>query len=455
MPHTLDPLVPPTTGDPAALPLPRLLDRLGRERRDRYDRHLAFYRGQQWLPEDRGQHPRPLTLNYARTVVDKVTAAVMTGRHIAVDPTGDDPASSRFARQAETALEDLHRRCGLDLLDWETELDAAILGDGCYKVWWDAAAPPGQQLRVGAPDPLGIHAWWDPADFGTVTRVAQRSRLPAADAARRFGIAPAGPEVDVVEDWTADGWALWLDGVLHQTGPNPYGLVPYVLFPNLREPRDFWGVSDLVALEAPARELNRALTTLARILELSGNPIAVLENVDAAEGIAIAPGAIWELPEHAKAYLLDLLSGGSVGLHLQYVDLLYRTLHDLAETPRTAFGENRQALSGVALAMELQPLLQKVERKRLIRTAVYRRRAELALRVLGRMGGEEWAWAKAPALPVAVRVAWGPVLPADRTRQVTDEIALVQAGLQSRHRAMDSLGIADPAGELARIAAEG
>ncbi|HUV52190.1 MAG TPA: hypothetical protein VMW64_03845 [Dehalococcoidia bacterium] len=90
----------------------------------------------------------------------------------------------------------------------------------------------------------------------------------------------------------------------------------------------------------PARELNRALSQLSLILELSGNPIAVLENIENSQDIAVQPGAVWEIPERAKAYLLDLLQGGGVKLHVDYIDLLYRTIHDLSESPRTAFGDN-------------------------------------------------------------------------------------------------------------------
>jgi hypothetical protein len=123
----------------------------------------------------------------------------------------------------------------------------------------------------------------------------------------------------------------------------------------------------------PQRELNRAISQLSRILELSGNPIAVLENVEEAEDISVKPGAVWNIPEEAKAYLLDLLQGGSVGLHINYIDLLYRTLHDIAETPRAAFGGTSRDMSGVAMELELQPLLQKVWRKRLIRTTAYKK----------------------------------------------------------------------------------
>jgi hypothetical protein len=233
-------------------------------------------------------------------------------------------------------------------------------------------------------------------------------------------------------------------------------LVPFLVFPNIREPREFWGVSDLEAFRGPAQELNRAVSMLRRILELSGNPIAVIENVDRAEDIAVAPGAVWELPERARAYLLDLLSGGGVRLHIEYIDLLYRTLHDLSETPRTSFGDNRQGLSGVALEMELQPLLQKVKRKRLIRSWVYRRRAEMALALLARFDPASLGLAEATTtrLPLRVRTFWGSVLPQDRSRLIDDEVRLVEAGLHARTTAMDTLGVENATAELARIESE-
>jgi hypothetical protein len=181
------------------------------------------------------------------------------------------------------------------------------------------------------------------------------------------------------------------------------------------------------------------------ILELSGNPIAVLENVSESADIAVMPGAVWELPERARAYLLDLLQGGGVKLHADYVDLIYRALHDLGESPRTAFGENRAGLSGVALNVELDPLLKKVQRKRLIRGAAYRRRNEMVLRIL-----ERFAEPKAGYAPYRSRIVWGSVLPLDRSRLVEDERALVASGIHSRRRAADELGVEDPELEFRR-----
>jgi hypothetical protein len=179
------------------------------------------------------------------------------------------------------------------------------------------------------------------------------------------------------------------------------------------------------------------------ILELSGNPVAVLENVTESQDISVQPGAVWELPERARAYLLDLLQGGGVNLHVDYVNLIYRTLHDLSEAPRTSFGDSGKALSGVALNSELDPLLKKVQRKRLLREVAFKRRNQMVLRLLEQYTGGSYA-------PYTSRVVWGSLLPVDRSRLVTDETRLVESGIHSRRRAADELGVEDPDSEFAR-----
>jgi len=95
----------------------------------------------------------------------------------------------------------------------------------------------------------------------------------------------------------------------------------------------------------------------------------------------------------------------------------------------------------------MQPLLQKVRRKRLIRAAVYRRRNEMVLALAERFLGQSFG-------DVTHRIIWGPVLPRDFQRQVTNEVQLIQCGVHSRKRAMDSLGIDDPEREFAQWLSE-
>ncbi len=420
----------------SAMPIPQQLARMDWARLSHYRENLDFYNSVQWLGANR-RRERRLVFNYSRVFIDKVTSYLMSGLDFAVEPL--DSSAEEDARRAEQALHRVYEENNLEQLDFDTELDCAILGDGCYKVTWDADEG---RVRVSSPDVQGLFVWCLGDDVNRVWRVASRYRLSPEEVHYLYGVA-RDRETTVVEVWTAGDFELWLGDELFERKANPYGFIPFIVFPNLREAKRFWGTSDIPPLMEPSRELNRALSQLSTILELSGNPIAVLENVEEAQDIAVMPGAVWALPEKARAYLLDLLQGGGIRLHIDYIDLLYRALHDLSETPRTAFGDNRGRLSGVALEMELYPLLQKVKRKRLIRTAVYRRRNEMILRLLERMSGESFT-------PLRQRIIWGPVLPQDRGRLVRDEEILVSSGIHSRRRAMANLGVDDPEAEFTR-----
>lgn len=432
-----------------------LVESLGRRDTQRlrgYRDNLAFYRGQQWLGTPR-RRERRLVFNYARALIDKTSSYLMSGVNFVVDEEAPTSEEQRRARQAERALRDVYDANDLAQLDFDSEIDASVLGDGCFKVTWDAVE---QRVRVSAPDVQGIYAWWLGDDVSRIWRVASRYQLsdeearmlygaPVVRSSRRPGTSP--PQHTVAEVWTATEFELWLDGSMVESKANPYGFIPFVIYPNLREPKQFWGVSDIDAVRESTRELNRALSQLSMILELSGNPVAVLENVTDSQDIAVMPGAVWELPESARAYLLDLLQGGGVSLHVDYVNLIYRTLHDLGESPRTSFGDAGRGLSGVALNIELDPLLKKVQRKRLLREAALRRRNEMVLRLLEQFTGFVYA-------PFRSRIVWGPLLPVDRSRLVVDETRLVAAGIHSRRRAADEVGVEDPEAEFERWKAE-
>jgi len=419
--------------------IPMQLARLDMDRIKGYKELLDFYYGRHW--EGRERHgERRLVFNYARVFVDKITSYLMSGINFAVDAVEDSDEARTRAQKAEAALYWVYEDNNLEQLDLETEIDCAILGDACYKVIWDTTE---KKVRVTAPDVQGIYAWWLGDDTSQIWRVTSKYSLSAEETELLYQAKPKGKTATVVELWTAQDFELYLDNALVEKKPNPYGFIPFIIYSNLREPKKFWGISDLPQIMESQRELNRAMSQLSRILELSGNPIAVLENVEESENIAIRPGAVWNIPEDARAYLLDLLQGGGVSLHINYIDLLYRTLHDISESPRSAFGGIERDISGVALEIELNPLLQKVRRKRIIRSVVYKRRNEMILKLLEKYQGEDFG-------DNHLRVVWGPVLPQDVARQVKNEQTLVQTGIHSRRTAMDEIGIRDPEYEFKR-----
>ncbi|MCS7294700.1 MAG: phage portal protein [Dehalococcoidia bacterium] len=410
-----------------------------RARWARYRDYLAFWDGRQWSDRPRPGETR-LTLNYARALVRKVTS-VLFSRPVRYSVPESPRAERYLARLA--VEEDWHG------LDYAAALDAAVLGDAAFKVTWDAAR---RRPRLTSVDPGQLVVATRPDDPRELAALVHEYPLAAGAVESVFGrrLPAVGPEgwVTVREEWTAARYRLWVGGEPFHDGPNPYGWLPYVLVPNAPAPGGVWGESDLADLLDVCRELNRRLTVLSRILQVSGNPIVVLENVTASEGIRAEAGAVWELPEGSRAYLLDLLSGGGVTVHLEYVRLLFQVLHDLAEVPRAAFGDQGRDLSGAALELELQPLVHKVERKRRAWERALRQRAWRVLDLAERFGGEELGGAR------GVEVVWGPVLPVDEERAARVQVALVGAGVRSRLTAARELGALDPEAELARVRAE-
>jgi len=435
-----------TAGAPLAWP-PHVLTAEDRLRFARYAEALDFFEGAQWLGRPRRGESR-LVFNYVRALVRKTAAYVFPAPvTFTVPPDGDDA----MANAAELTLAALCAELDLGRLDVDCCIEAATLGDAAVKVTWDAALA---RPEVAPVDPATLAVTTAPDNPRRMRSITQVYALDEADAVTLFGLTGPmtgnGRPVTVAETWSDDRWRVEVAGQVVRDDANPYGWIPYVILPNGTRPGrgGFWGESDLVDLYDPCREINVRLSTLSRVLELSGAPIAVLENVDGSEGISVGPGAKWELPEGARAYLLDLLSGGGVGLHVQYVDLLFRTLHDLSETPRTAFGDSGRDLSGAALEVEVQPLVQKVARKRRGFDAFYRARNTRLLDLVERFGGASLGGLRRTA------AVWPSPLPSDLDASVRNASRLVAGGIHSRRTAVATLGGADPDAEWQRVLEE-
>jgi glycine/serine hydroxymethyltransferase len=108
----------------------RDLDRL-----KRYMNLLDFYQGKQWEIRP-SRNEKQLTFNYARVVVDKLCSYLMSGVNFGAEAVTDQ--GSEKAALARSMLNEVYQQNNLEQLDLETEIDCAVLGDGCFKVIWDA-----------------------------------------------------------------------------------------------------------------------------------------------------------------------------------------------------------------------------------------------------------------------------------------------------------------------------
>ncbi len=413
----------------------------------RYAEAIAFHEGDQWTTRRQRGETR-LTMNYARSLVRKVASYVFPEP---VTFSAPAPGREELGNLAERLLAEAIDANDLARLDVALCIDSSVLGDAALKVTWHAVnAKP----AVAAVDPATLTARWAPDNPRDLAAITQRYSLRGEEIGELFGdvasLSGLNPDqrFPVVEHWTDRRWRVEIAGQTVRDDVNPYGWIPYVIAPNDPRPHEFWGQSDLLDLFDVCRELNGRMSVLAKVLELSGAPIAVLENVDSSAGITVGPGAKWELPEGAKAYLLDLLAGGGASLHIDYINLLYRTLHDLSETPRTAFGDSGRTISGAALEVEIQPLIQKVHRKRAGWNAVYRARNARLLDLIERFGGVDLGGLRRT---VAI---WPSILPSETDSEVRNAVQLVESGVISRRTAVARLGGVDPEAEQALVLSE-
>ena len=169
--------------------LPQQLARLDLARLRGYAELLAFYQGEQW-PRLMRRRERRLIFNYAKAFVEKTTSYLMSGMHAVVDPEDESPEVAERARRAERAIQEVAEQNNLAQLDFDTEIDAAVLGDGAFKVTWD---PVERRVRVSAPDVQGLFVWWLGDDVSRIWRVASRYQLAAEEVEVAFGIRQGGP----------------------------------------------------------------------------------------------------------------------------------------------------------------------------------------------------------------------------------------------------------------------
>jgi SPP1 Gp6-like portal protein/uncharacterized protein DUF4055 len=423
-----------------------------------YRQYQDFYEGRHFERPRNGRSS--LVLNYARAIVDKGIAYLL-GRGIGfgvVPPREGDVAERQWAAEAEQLLYDVAWENDAEAVDLQVAQNAAVLGDGVYKVLLDPALG---RIRLLSVDPRTFFPTWAGDDASALRRVEVVYSLGAEDLALGgYGLAASEAEAlcganglaEVVERWTASELEVIVGRTTTRRGPNPYGGIPFVHVPNLPMANEPWGVSDLVDLIPINREINERISDEADVIRFHADPPIVFQGVTDHADLAVGPGTVWDLPSDADVKLLEW-HGQSVAVG-EHIDRLYRSLYEVMETPRTAFGDGGGALSGVALEMELRPIVQRTLRKRVWWTRALRRRSALVLELARRYGIGKGGAALSRVEAQRIRVLWPPMLPKDDVAEVANQVSLVTAGLRSHRTAMDALGTESPEEELARVLAD-
>ena len=147
----------------------------------------------------------------------------------------------------------------------------------------------------------------------------------------------------------------------------PYDFSPIVDCQNLPAPGEFWGCSDLEddVLEI-IRAINFIASNTARIIRFHAHPKTWGKGF-AAKDLRIGVDETIILPGD-NAELRNLEMQSDLASSLAYLDHLRQALHEISRVPEVATGNLDRAgsLSGVALQILYQPLLEKTGTKRLL-----------------------------------------------------------------------------------------
>jgi hypothetical protein len=295
-------------------------------------------------------------VNYARSVVDK-GVSFLFGQDIRFE------LDETQQTDEEEWLDACWSANGGSVLLQKLALNGGVCGHVFAKL---VPAPPGRQYpRVIVLDPANVAVGYDPGDIDDV----QWYRIQYA------GLDPQTGKVVTYRQTIERDGGIWQitdqvsrsGGGWQTTGEErwPYTWSPVIDCQNLPLPNEYYGLSDLPEdVLRLNRSINFVLSNLARIIRYHAHPKTWGRGFTAQQlSIAVDETIVLPSPD-AELRNLEMLNDLSSSIALY--ERLREALHEVTRIPEVATGklERAGALSGVALQILYQPLIEKTETKR-------------------------------------------------------------------------------------------
>ena len=163
---------------------------------------------------------------------------------------------------------------------------------------------------------------------------------------------------------------------------NPIGTIPIVHIPNTTISSSPWGQSDIWDIIPLNRELNEKMTEVSDIINYHAAPVTIITGAKASQ-LERGPKKVWAgLPKDANVFNLE--SRGEMSGALEYITFLKRTMHEITGVPETALGQFQPVsnTSGVALAIQYQPMMNRYNMKKVHFTKGLERINEIIIRTV-------------------------------------------------------------------------
>jgi hypothetical protein len=355
-----------------------------------------------------------------------------------------------------------------ETLLWEIGNQGSVSGDMFVKVAYeepyysgidqDGNAIPGviQRFHPGRVRILPLNSTycfpeWHPHDKTRLLRFKLKYRF--------WGTSAEGTrQVFTYTELITEGYIEeYINDQLVDARPNPLGTIPVATAPNVMVSGSPWGLSDINDITTLNREFNEKATDVSDIVNYHAAPVTIMTGAKSSQ---LERGAkkVWGgLPKDAQVFNLEL-GGGGVEAGLSYLEMLKKAMHELTGVPEGALGDVQPIsnTSGVALAIQYQPMMQRYNHKKMTYGRLFERVNELAILTLAMKEPLALQWSPEeneelksyqqpfldPDDPITyVSVChWPPPLPVDKTVILNEIMMKMQLGLMSKKDALEDLG---------------
>lgn len=429
-------------------------------RLQRYASCLAWYVGHHWTyRREIGDHN--ITLNYCRALSDYITTFCFgKGVHF----RAPEANNAIIPHLLEKVWNGDNQK--LALL-WEIGQIASITGDVFVKVayepeWVDSAGVLHEgRTRIIPITPDKCFPEFAPHDRSRMIRFKLKYRYYSLDP---DGTRTVKTFTEIITDTLVQ---QFINDELVDEYPNPIGMIPVVHIANRTIPGSPWGLSDIWDILSLNRELNEKMTDISDIVSYYSAPVTVITGAKAAN-LERGPKKVWAI-NNEKAQVRNLESAGAPKDAIEYITLIKRTMHELTGVPESALGQTQPVsnTSGVALAIQYQPMMAVFRNKQNTFSKGFERVNELIIRTQATF--EPWTLAWDPTIatepekdqlfvldpqdPRTYQTSchWPDPLPVDQLIKLNEIQVKMMMGIESKRGALRELGEEFPNEKMTEI----
>jgi len=429
-------------------------------RLNRYSAAWAWYLGHHWAYR-REFGESQFYLNYVRTMSDYITNFCF-GKSVQFRTPEQNNA---IIPHLLNKVWEQHNNKEHTL--WEMGQLASVTGDCFVKIAYEEpyvdpiGIPIAGKIRVLPLNPAHCFPEYHPHDRSRLLRFKLKYRF--------WGTASEGTRqvytfTEIITDDTVE---QYINDELVDSYPNAIGHIPVVHIPNTTISSSPWGQSDIWDIIPLNRELNEKMAEVSDIINYHAAPVTIITGAKASQ-LERGPKKVWAgLPKDSNVFNLE--SRGEMAGALEYIQHIKRTMHEVTGVPETALGQTQPIsnTSGVALAIQYQPMMNRYTMKKvhfsrglerinevIIRTAaVFEPQLLVYNAAVAEMPEKDNAIELDPADPLTYQttVHWPDPLPVDVLIKLNEIQAKLALGLESKRGALQILGEEFPNEKMAEV----